>query len=325
MFRKRIICTLIGLGLLLWSAPRASAVKIADITRIYGHRTNLMTGLGLVYGLKGTGDGGGFSAAINPLRQMLAKFADPVDVTDLSNAQNVALVALTATVPANGAREGDHIDVHITSLGAATSLKGGRLFVTPMQGPTAGGPVLALAEGGVDLEDPSTPTAGIVHAEAGGAVMEENLPARSIDDDGRFTLIIDEPSASWSTASAIAEVINESESSNGELLAVAADQKNVIVTIPQNERDRPDAFISRVLRLPVKLVPSEARVEINPQTGTIIITGDVEISPVVISHKGLSITDDRAAAGSNARTPVATSKNLVALDTLNEGARNCRT
>jgi flagellar P-ring protein FlgI len=202
----------------------------------------------------------------------------------------VALVALTATVPANGVRDGDHLDVNVTSLGAASSLKGGRLFVTPMQGPTAGGPVLALAEGPVDLEDPSSPTAGIVHAEAGGAVMEENLPARSVDDDGRFTLIIDEPSASWSTASAIAEVINESESSNGETLAVAYDQKNVIVTIPANERDRPDAFISRVLRLPVKLVPSEARVEINPQTGTIIITGDVEISPVVISHKGLSIS-----------------------------------
>src|SRR3984957_8820622 len=162
--------------LTLLSAAPALAVKISDITRIGGQRTNILTGLGLVYGLKGTGDGGDFAAAINPLREMLAKFADPVDVKDLANAQNVALVAITSTVPANGARDGDHLDVHVTSLGAATSLKGGRLFVTPMQGPMAGGQVLALAEGGLELEDPSTPTVGIVHGESGGAVMEENYP-----------------------------------------------------------------------------------------------------------------------------------------------------
>src|SRR5580658_10374920 len=133
---------LLPILLILAIAPQAMAVKIADITRIYGHRTNLMTGLGLVYGLKGTGDGGGFSAAINPLREMLTKFADPVQAKELNNAANVALVALTATVPANGAKDGDHLDVHVTSLGAAESLKGGRLFVTAMQGPLVGGQVL---------------------------------------------------------------------------------------------------------------------------------------------------------------------------------------
>jgi flagellar P-ring protein FlgI len=293
-------------------------VKIADITRIGGERTNLLTGLGLVYGLKGTGDGGDFAAAINPLREMLSKFADPVEVKDLSNAQNVALVALTATVPANGARDGDHLDVHVTSLGAAASLKGGRLFVTPMQGPLTNGQVLALAEGPVELEDPTTPTTGIVHAAAGGAVMEADLPARSINDSGQFMLIIDEPSASWSTASAIAQIINDSESDNGETVAVVYDQKNVEVTVPLNERDHPDEFISRVLRLPVKMVPSEARVEINTKTGTIIITGDVEISPVVISHKGLSISTVNPPPTPSPRTPVVTSQDVIQIGTEDE-------
>src|SRR5271154_442251 len=108
--------------ILLLAAPASLAVKIADITRIYGQRTNILTGLGLVYGLKGTGDGGSFSAAINPLREMLSKFSDPARAKDLSNAANVALVAITVTVPANGARNGDHLDVHVTSLGAASSL-----------------------------------------------------------------------------------------------------------------------------------------------------------------------------------------------------------
>ena len=116
-------------------AARANAVKIADITRIGGERTNILTGLGLVYGLKGTGDGGGFTPAIAPLRSMLSKFGDPVTVQQLNNAANVAVVMVTATVPAAGARDGDHLDVHLSSVGAAASLRGGRLFVTPMQGP----------------------------------------------------------------------------------------------------------------------------------------------------------------------------------------------
>jgi flagellar P-ring protein precursor FlgI len=305
----------IALLLVLILSQPAWGVKIADITRIGGERTNILTGLGLVYGLKGTGDGGDFSAAINPLREMLAKFADPVQVKELGNASNVALVALTATVPANGVRDGDHLDVHVTSLGAAASLKGGRLFVTPMQGPMAGGKILALAEGPVDLDDPSTPTSGIVRESAGGAVMEESLPAHSIDDNGRFVLIIDEPSASWTMASTIAQIINDSEGGNGETPASVFDQKNVIVTIPTNERDHPDAFISRVQRLPLKIVPTEARVQINSKTGTIIITGDVEISPVVISHKGLSISIVNPPPVPSPRFPVVENRDVIELGT----------
>src|SRR4051812_44731219 len=117
-------------------APAARAVKVADITRISGQRTNVLTGLGLVVGLKGTGDGGDFSPAIKPLAAMLKKFSDSSTVAELSNVANVALVTVTATIPSNGVREGDKIDAYITSLGAATSLKGGRLFITPMLGPT---------------------------------------------------------------------------------------------------------------------------------------------------------------------------------------------
>jgi flagellar P-ring protein precursor FlgI len=301
--------------LLLLAAPTAWAVKIADITRLGGERTNILTGLGLVYGLKGTGDGGDFTAAINPLREMLSKFADPVQAKELGNAANVALVALTATIPANGVGEGDHLDVHITSLGAAASLRGGRLFVTPMLGPMGGGSVLALAEGPVDLEDPSTPTVGVVHGNAGGAVMEQNLPAREIDNNGRFMLIIDEPSASWTMASTIAQIINDSEGDAGETLATVLDQRNISVTIPANERDHPDAFISRVQRLPVKIVPTEARVQINSNTGTIIITGDVEISPVVISHKGLSISITNPAPVPSARNPIVENRDVIEVST----------
>jgi flagellar P-ring protein FlgI len=299
----------------LFAGGQAWAVKIADITRIGGERTNILTGLGLVYGLKGTGDGGSFTAAMNPLRAMLGKFADPVTVQDLSNASNVAVVMATATVPGPGVRDGDHLDVYVTSIGAAASLRGGRLFVTPMQGPIPGGPVLALAEGPVSLEDPTTPTVGVIKAAAGGAVMEADLPARVIDSSGRFTLILDDPSASWATASRIAKIINDSEGTDGEDLADAIDAKNILVTIPQNERDHPDSFIARIQQLPLQLLATEARVTINEKTGTIIMTGDVEISPVVISHNGLSISTIAPAPVPSPRNPVITSREAIAIST----------
>src|SRR5881227_2698931 len=128
----KIPVTLILLATLLLGRS-ASAVKIADITRIGGQRTNVLTGLGLVYGLKGTGDGGDFLPAIKPLASMLGKFSDPATVQELSKVGNVALVSITATVPSNGVRNGDKLDVYVTSIGSAASLKNGRLFVTPLQ------------------------------------------------------------------------------------------------------------------------------------------------------------------------------------------------
>jgi flagellar P-ring protein precursor FlgI len=301
---------------LLLAASRAHAVKVADITRIGGQRSNVLTGLGLVVGLKGTGDGGDFAPAINPLASMLSKFADPTTAEELRNVGNVAIVSVIATVPSHGVRDGDRIDCYVQSIGAAKSLRGGRLFVTPMQGPTPGSGIFALSDGPIVLEDPSTPTTGVVKA---GCVMEADLPAKYIDD-GRFTLILDDSAASWTTASTIAKVINDAGDGNvGEILAVAVDPKNVVVTIPASERDRPDSFISRVQRLPVPLLPGEARVQINDRTGTIIMTGDVEISPVVISHRGLTISTVQPAPVPTPRAPVITDRNAVALDTTNQG------
>src|SRR3954469_6878819 len=122
------------LAVLLLAQP-ALAVKICDITRLGGQRTNVLTGYGLVFGLKGTGDGGDYLPAMKPLAAMLTRFANPTQVIDLKNATNVAIVSLIATVPSNGVRNGDHIDVRVMSTGAASSLKGGYLFVSPMRGP----------------------------------------------------------------------------------------------------------------------------------------------------------------------------------------------
>src|SRR6187200_2111612 len=94
-------------ALLLLAAPSGAwAVKVADITRLSGQRPNVLTGLGLVVGLKGTGDGGDYLPAIKPLAGMLSRFADPTTVKELGNVDNVALVLLSAKVPSNGVRDG---------------------------------------------------------------------------------------------------------------------------------------------------------------------------------------------------------------------------
>jgi flagellar P-ring protein precursor FlgI len=297
--------------------PRSAfAVKVADISRLSGQRPNVLTGLGLVVGLKGTGDGGDYLPAIKPLAGMLSKFADPTTVKELNNADNVALVLLSARVPANGVRDGDPLDVYVMSQGAAKSLKGGRLFVTPMTGPIPDSGIFAMAEGAVEIEDPSTPTVGVVK---GGAVMEADMPAQVIDPNGRFTLILQDPAADWTTASTIAKTINDAEGADGEILAVALDPKNIMVTIPASERARPDSFISRVRQLPVPLLPTEARVQINERTGTLVVTGDVEISPVVISHKGLTITTVDPKPLPTPRNPVLKTQDVIPLDTTARG------
>jgi flagellar P-ring protein precursor FlgI len=149
--------------------------------------------------------------------------------------------------------------------------------------------------------------------------MEADLPAKYIDKSGRFTLVLEAPAASWTTASTIAKVINGAEGEQGETLAVAIDPRNVVVTIPQIEREHPDSFISRIQRLPLPLLPTEARVQINARTGTIVMTGDVEISPVVISHKGLTISTVNPAPVPTPRNPVTTTKDAIALDTTGTG------
>ena len=296
------------------------AVKVADITRIGGQRTNVLTGYGLVFGLKGTGDGGDYLPAMKPLAAMLSRFANPTQVIDLKNAKNVAIVSLIATVPANGARDGDRIDVRVMSIGASQSLRGGYLFVAPMGGPMPDAPgearlPFALSEGPLVIEDQTSPTIGVVK---GGCVMEVDLPAHAIDE-GKFELIIEEPSASWTVSSTIAKVINDAESDSGENLATAIDAKTIVVVIPAADRQRPDSFIARVQRLPVAQLPVEARVVINERTGTIIVTGDVEVSPVVISHKGLTISTVTPKPVPTVKTPVATEANVVALDTTQQG------
>lgn len=303
------------LAVLMVGTTFTQAARIADVTRLGNQRTNVVTGWGLVFGLKGTGDGGSFLPAMRPLAEMLKRYGNPASVVDLGNANNVAIVTLTATVPPTGALNGDKLDVYVTSIGAAKSLAGGRLFITPMEFRFQEKSILVgWTQGPITIEDTSIPTVGVIK---GGCVLDIDLPNGQVDAGGQFKLIIDQPSATWTMSSNIAKIINDSE--DGQTWAWAISESEVVVRIPPSEQERPDSFISRIQRLPLPVVAAEARVLINERTGTIVVTGDVEISPVVISHKGLTISTITPPPVPSPRTPVVQERDFLGLDTTNSG------
>lgn len=313
MKQKQTLSILLVLAVMLGLARTAGAVKIADVTRFAGQQNNVIMGIGLVYGLKGTGDGGDFGPAMRPLREFLEKNDDGTLINELKDVSNVALVTVTVTLPSQGVVRGDAFNVSVMSMGKASSLRGGKLIAPQLSAGT--GPkriVMGSAHGTVTLDDPSTPTAGIV---VKGFTAEQSLTPMVIRDNGRMTLIIDDAAASWGLANQIATVISAEEGRDGAPIAVAMDPRTVEIQIPQWERERPDAFIARVQRLQIPLMPQEARVTVNTKTGSILLSGDVEISPSVISYKGLSIQAVVPKAAPSIKAPVVTVQNAVGLQT----------
>ncbi len=280
----------IALGLLAGVAPAEGQTLLKNICRVKGQEENTLQGMGLVVGLNGSGDGGKFSPTIRTLAAAMTLMGEPLGtngLAELKDAKNVALVSVTATVPAAGARQGDKLDCVVSSIGSAKSLAGGRLFLTPLMGPDRRNPqIYAFAQGAISLDDASIATTGRIH---GGCQLEEEF-FNVFAQDGRITLVLDQNHADFQVAQDVADLINEfGQKSTGLKLAKALDQTNVMVAIPSQYRNDPVDFISQVLGLPIYDVQTAARVVINERAGSIVIDGDVEIGTVVISHKNVTV------------------------------------
>ena len=300
-FRQVIRHILLAVFASLLVAPAEGRVLLKNICRIKGQEENSLHGLGLVVGLKGTGEGGDFLPTVQSLAVALELMGNPIGQRGpmtLKDAKNVALVMVTATVPAAGARQGDKLDCVVSSIGKAKSLKGGTLFMTPLQGPQVGSTrVYAFAQGALHIDDLSTPTVARIYE---GCRLEEDF-FNVFAKDGKVTLVLEKNHADFQVAQDIAELVN------GQLniqdtqvqLARAIDQNNIEVTIPRQYLDDPVLFVSQVLSLPTLDPQPEARVVINEKAGSIVIGGDVEIGSVVVTHKnvvvetGTSIPDSR--------------------------------
>jgi flagellar P-ring protein precursor FlgI len=276
-------------------------LKLRDICRLKGQETNTLQGLGLVVGLKGTGDGDAALTA-KMLAKMIQLMGGPMsidrtgqlDLKDLADAKNVAMVFVIAEVPAVGAQPGDSLDVSVNAINAK-SLEGGTLMLTPMLGPRADNPtVYAMAQGSlaVSLAGPVT-TATI----QGGLKMEATVQA-SFQRNGMITLVLEKDFASFDTAQRIEDEINglsaltfrsSSGNSAGAARARAIDQVHIEVPIPGDYRESPIKFISILLDIPIVISSRSSRVVINEREGVVVIGKDVEIAPVLVTHRGMRI------------------------------------
>lgn len=283
---------LILLACLFFCPQRGEArTLLSSICRIKGQEENTLQGLGLVVGLNGTGDGGDFLPTIRSLATAMQLMGNPIGKggpVELKNAKNIALVMVSAKVPAAGARQGDRIDCSVSSIGAAKSLEGGRLFLTPLQGPQVDSPrVYAIAEGAIQLDTANLTRSGRIHQ---GCRLEEDFYNPFVKDN-KITLVLEKSHARFQVAQEVAELINSQLSiQNGyEPVAVAVNQVNIEVVIPPQYRNEPVAFVAQVLSLPVIQPQTEAVVVVNERTGSVVISGEVEIGAVVVSHKNLVI------------------------------------
>jgi flagellar P-ring protein precursor FlgI len=274
-----------------------SVLSVQDICRLEGQGENILRGIGIVTGLKGTGDSGADLVLARPLAQIYERNGNPLeDLRELAKSKSAALVAIECVIPPQGARVGDNLDVFITTTHSATSLAGGRLFLSPLSGPLPGQGVYAFASGPIVIEEAGNPTTGRIRG--GARIIHDILqPVGSVE----FTLLIHPHYRSFSVADQLADTINalrapaelgELDTARHQPVAYALDDSAVRVVIPPAERSNPTKFIAEVMTatLSPSLLRLPAQVIVNSRTGSIIVTGNVEVSAVAVAHRGLVVT-----------------------------------
>lgn len=285
----------------------ASANTVRDVTRLAGEGESVLQGLGLVVGLPGTGDGGRELTMVRPLAELLGRNGNPVaSFEELRNSRSVALVMVTCVVPRGGAKVDDTLDVRVSVVNSATSLVGGELYISPMTAGRPGGQVYAFAQGPVIVETADIATTGVV---PGGARVVRNVETTPAVAEA-FDLILDSPYAGWAAATYIARTVNDAylltTDPLAEKIARVLDPRTVRVLVPEVEREYPAAFVADVLNTPI--TPAQlgvaAMVVANTKTGAIVVTGDVQLSPAVITHNDLVITTTIPAPVPTPETPV---------------------
>ncbi len=268
-------------------AAGAAGARVRDIARIQGVRDNQLVGYGLVVGLDGTGDKSATGFTLRSMSSLLEAMGMTIAPGDMS-VKNVAAVMLTATLPAF-AREGSHIDVTVSSLGDAKSLKGGVLVQTPLRG--ADGAVYAVAQGplsvgGFGAEGPGGASETTNHLTVAripnGAIVEREVDFDFLQSN-RFELTLLRPD--FMTAKRVADAI---VTRLGPHAAVPLDAGTIMVTSPDTTRSGTLKFLADVEGIEVQPT-ARAKVVINERTGTIVAGGEIVIQPVAISHGNLNI------------------------------------
>jgi flagellar P-ring protein precursor FlgI len=283
-----IICRFIVFVLLTLSMlmSTANAERIKDITTIAGVRTNPLIGYGLVVGLDGTGDKAPFTT--QTFKNMMAEFGITIPNGIDPKLKNVAAVAITAEMPAFS-KPGQHLDITVSSLGNAKSLRGGSLLFAPLKG--ADGQVYAIAQGnlvvggfGVQGNDGSKITVNVpsVGRIPNGATVERAIP-NAFGHGDSLVLNLDLPN--FTTARHIIDTLNDLL---GPGTAEALDATSIRISAPRDLSQRV-SFLSVIENMEVAMGDARAKVIINSRTGTIVMGKHVRIEQVAVTHGSLTV------------------------------------
>ena len=272
--------------LIMGFISNANADRLKDLTSISGIRDNPLVGYGIVVGLAGSGDGNS-GLLLQSMQAMVSQFGLVTDTAGLSG-KNAAAVMVTAELPAF-TKPGQAIDITVSTLGAAKSLRGGTLLMTPLKG--ADGETYAIAQGnlvvgglGVEGGDGSSiivniPTVGRIPK---GATVEKMVETPFLNSD---VLVLNLNQSDFSTASRVSEAINDVF---GPEVSVPLDSSSIKVRAPIDKAQKV-TFMSLLENVEVQPASPAAKVVVNARSGTIVIGGDVRVTPAVVTHGSLTV------------------------------------
>ena len=283
---KHIISITLFICIAFLSMSNSHADRLKDLTSISGVRDNPLVGYGIVVGLAGSGDGNS-GLLLQSMQAMVSQFGLVTNASGLSG-KNAAAVMVTAELPAF-TKPGQAIDITVSTLGTAKSLRGGTLLMTPLKG--ADGETYAIAQGnlvvgglGVEGGDGSSiivniPTVGRIPK---GATVEKMVETPFLNSD---ILILNLNQSDFSTASRVSEAINDVF---GPEVSVPLDSSSIRVRAPIDKSQKV-TFMSLLENVQVEPANPAAKVVVNARTGTIVIGGDVRVTPAVVTHGSLTV------------------------------------
>ena len=297
MLRFSTYLRVVVASLLVLVTGSASADRVKDLATLAAQRPNQLIGYGLVVGLQGTGDDASVPFTTQSMKAMLAQMGVRIDgpLTDFETAataaridiKNTAAVLVTADLP-GFAKPGQRIDINVSAIGKATSLRGGSLIMTAMRG--VDGEIYALAQGaltvtGIDANAAGSkvaigvPTSGRI---PGGAIVERivDTPFETSEN-----VIFNIRENDFSTTTAIVNAINKKFGGD---VAQALDGISVSVRAPKNLNQRV-SFMSMIESLEVTPGEPPARVVINSRTGTVVINRSVRVTAAAVPHGTISV------------------------------------
>ncbi len=267
------------------SLAQAAKLRVKDIAHVKGVRNNQLVGYGLVVGLSKTGDKSRSTqtSTANLINNFNGRLNNDNDVRPT----NTAAVIVTALVPPF-AKEGDPLDVVVSSMADASSLEGGVLISTELRAPN--GEIVALAQGPLSTGGTSVSAGGSSKRTAittsaripGGAIMEREIHTE-IGDEGSMDLVLDR--TDFTLASRVAEAVTKSAGP-----ARAIDGSTIRVIFPDQYVDNRVAFLSKVENVTVEATEEIAKVVVNERTGTIVIGNNVKLLPAAVAHGGITVS-----------------------------------